>query len=304
MYYNKDVFIQSQALTKKEGNVFMIIDFHTHTFPSKISKKVVDKLGQASASMPHTDGSVEGLLKSMEKSGVDKSINLPVMTSAEQVEKVNSSFMKSMEEYESHGIITFGGMHPEYTNYKEELQRIKNNGMKGVKLHPAYQNVDLDDIRMMRIIDKASELGLIVTIHAGIDIGIYDKNYSSVEQILKVINEVHPEKFVLAHMGNWADWKDVEYYLAGAPVWMDTAFTYGKIEPYPDSTPTPYTCVLADDDLVRLTRKHGVDKVLFATDSPWQDQKDYIDRMTKMDFTDEEKKMILGENAMHFLNLK
>ncbi len=304
MYYNKDVFIQSQALTKKEGNVFMIIDFHTHTFPSKISKKVVDKLGQASASMPHTDGSVEGLLKSMEKSGVDKSINLPVMTSADQVEKVNSSFMKSMEEYESHGIITFGGMHPEYTNYKEELQRIKNNGMKGVKLHPAYQNVDLDDIRMMRIIDKASELGLIVTIHAGIDIGIYDKNYSSVEQILKVINEVHPEKFVLAHMGNWADWKDVEYYLAGAPVWMDTAFTYGKIEPYPDSTPTPYTCVLADDDLVRLTRKHGVDKVLFATDSPWQDQKDYIDRMTKMDFTDEEKKMILGENAMHFLNLK
>lgn len=304
MYYNKDVFIQSQALTKKEGNVFMIIDFHTHTFPSKISKKVVDKLGQASASMPHTDGSVEGLLKSMEKSGVDKSINLPVMTSADQVEKVNSSFMKSMEEYESHGIITFGGMHPEYTNYKEELQRIKNNDMKGVKLHPAYQNVDLDDIRMMRIIDKASELGLIVTIHAGIDIGIYDKNYSSVEQILKVINEVHPEKFVLAHMGNWADWKDVEYYLAGAPVWMDTAFTYGKIEPYPDSTPTPYTCVLADDDLVRLTRKHGVDKVLFATDSPWQDQKDYIDRMTKMDFTDEEKKMILGENAMHFLNLK
>ena len=304
MYYNKDVFIQSQALTKKEGNVFMIIDFHTHTFPSKISKKVVDKLGQASASMPHTDGSAEGLLKSMEKSGVDKSINLPVMTSAEQVEKVNSSFMKSMEEYESYGIITFGGMHPEYTNYKEELQRIKNNGMKGVKLHPAYQNVDLDDIRMMRIIDKASELGLIVTIHAGIDIGIYDKNYSSVEQILKVINEVHPEKFVLAHMGNWADWKDVEYYLAGAPVWMDTAFTYGKIEPYPDSTPTPYTCVLADDDLVRLTRKHGVDKVLFATDSPWQDQKDYIDRMTKMDFTDEEKKMILGENAMHFLNLK
>ncbi len=304
MYYNKDVFIQSQALTKKEGNVFMIIDFHTHTFPSKISKKVVDKLGQASASMPHTDGSVEGLIDSMEKSGVDKSINLPVMTSADQVEKVNSSLMKSMEEYESHGIITFGGMHPEYTNYKEELQRIKDNGMKGIKLHPAYQNVDLDDIRMMRIIGKASELGLIITIHAGIDIGIYDKNYSSVKQIIKVIDEVHPEKLVLAHMGNWAGWDDVERDLAGAPVWLDTAFTYGEITPYPNSTPTPYTCVLADEDLVRLTRKHGVDKVLFATDSPWQDQKDYIDRMNKMNFTDEEKKMILGENAMHFLNLK
>lgn len=282
----------------------MIIDFHTHTFPSKISEKVVNKLAGISSCMPHTDGSVEGLIASMEKSGVDKSINLPVMTSADQVEKVNSSLMKSMEDYEAHGIITFGGMHPEYTNYKEELQRIKDNGMKGIKLHPAYQNVDLDDIRMMRIIGKASELGLIVTIHAGIDIGIYDKNYSSVKQIIKVIDEVRPEKFVLAHMGNWAGWCDVERDLAGAPVWLDTAFTYGKITPYPNSTPTPYTCVLSDEDFVRLTRKHGVGKVLFATDSPWQDQKDYIERINKMDFTSEEKKMILGENAVHFLNLK
>ena len=75
--------------------------------------------------------------------------------------------------------------------------------------HLAYQNVDLDDIRMMRIIDEASSQGLITLVHAGIDIGIYDHNYSSVAQILKLLKEVAPEKLVLAHMGNWGCWKDV-----------------------------------------------------------------------------------------------
>ena len=43
--------------------------------------------------------------------------------------------------------------------------------MLGIKIHPAYQNTDIDDIKMMRIIDFASEQGLIILTHAGIDIG-------------------------------------------------------------------------------------------------------------------------------------
>ena len=57
---------------------------------------------------------------------------------------------------------------------------------------------------MMRIIDEASSQGLITLVHAGIDIGIYDHNYSSVAHILKLLKEVAPEKLVLAHMGNGA----------------------------------------------------------------------------------------------------
>ncbi|KIR02331.1 Amidohydrolase 2 [Lachnospiraceae bacterium TWA4] len=281
----------------------MIIDFHTHTFPDKISKQVVDKLAHASCTLPFTDGSTKNLISSMEEATVNYSVNLPVMTNAKQVEKIHNQTIESMEEYANHGIIPFGGMHPNYENYKEELRRIRKEGIKGIKIHPAYQEIDLDDIKMLRIIGAASEEGLIVITHAGIDIGIYDKNYASIDHILKVIDEVKPEKFVLAHMGNWAGWKDVEYYLAGAPVWFDTAFTYGKITPYPDTTPTPYTCVLEDDDFVRLSKKHGIDKILFGTDSPWQEQKDYVNRLNAMDFTEDEKGEILGENAKKLLGI-
>lgn len=222
----------------------MIIDFHTHTFPEKISSRVVKKLGITAHIKAYTD----------------------------------------------------------YTDYKKEIRRLREHHIAGIKLHPAYQNINLDDIRMLRIIDCASEEGLIVLTHAGIDIGIYDRNYCSVAHILKVIDEVHPEKFVLAHMGNWDCWQDVERDLAGAPVWLDTAFSIGPIAKNPATDEPPYEEMnLRDEDFIRLCRRHGTDRILFATDSPWQDQADYIGRIKAMDFSDAEKEQIFGGNAVALL---
>ena len=280
----------------------MIIDFHTHTFPGKISSKVVRKLGMAAHIRAYTDGSMEGLTASMALAGADYSVNLPVMTSPEQVEKINSSMIQNRESLLSQGIIAFGGMHPDYSDYKKEIRRLRENHIAGIKIHPAYQNINLDDIRMLRIIDCASEEGLITLTHAGMDIGIYDRNYCSVAHILKVIDEVHPEKFVLAHMGNWDCWQEVEQDLAGAPVWLDTAFSIGPIAKNPATDETPYEEMnLTDEDFIRLCRKHGTDHILFATDSPWQDQADYISRIKSMSFTDTEKEHIFSENAVALL---
>lgn len=280
----------------------MIIDFHTHTFPEKISSRVVKKLGINAHIKAYTDGSMENLITSMEKAGVSYSVNLPVMTRPEQVEKINSSMIENREALLARGIITFGGIHPDYTDYKKEIRRLRAHHIAGIKLHPAYQNINLDDIRMLRIIDCASEEGLIILTHAGIDIGIYDRNYCSVAHILKVLDEVHPEKFVLAHMGNWDCWQDVERDLAGAPVWLDTAFSIGPVAKNPATDESPYEEMnLRDDDFIRLCRRHGTDRILFATDSPWQDQTDYIGRIKAMRFSDAEKEQIFGSNAVALL---
>ena len=282
----------------------MIIDFHTHTFPGKNSVSIIQKLGGISHTMPFTDGSARGLTSSMKEAGIDYSVNLPVMTSAEQVEKVNGSLINQREQLLSEGVITFGGMHPDYENYQEELKHIKQSGIPGIKIHPAYQNVDLDDVRMMRIIDCASELDLIVLTHAGIDIGLYDHNYCSVEHILKIIDQIHPPKFVLAHMGNWDCWEDVERDLAGAPVWLDTAFAVGSITADPKQDTRPYKEeTLSDEDFLRICRKHGMDKILFGTDSPWQEQKEYIERIRRTGLTPEEQELVFAENARRLLAL-
>lgn len=282
----------------------MIIDFHTHTFPDRIAPKTIPHLASLSHSKAWTDGTTSDLLSSMKAAGVDYSINLPVLTNTAQATKVNQNLADHLKALQNLGIISFGGMHPDCKNYKELLTWLSEAGFKGIKLHPAYQSVDFNDSRNMRIVEKATELGLIVLIHAGLDIGIPGHNYSSIPMILEVLDKVKPDKLVLAHMGNWQEWNDTEKYLAGAPCYFDTAFSLGAITANPGEEDLErYHTNLCPEDFVRLCRKHGTDKILFATDSPWEDQSEYLRRMDSLPFTNEEKMQILGENARKLLGM-
>ncbi|MDY4969417.1 MAG: amidohydrolase family protein [Lachnospiraceae bacterium] len=282
----------------------MVIDFHTHTFPDKIAGNVIGKLQLLSRSRPYTDATAGGLQRSMKEASIDYSVTLPVMTNPGQVEKLNTLAGEAIPHIQETGIIPFGGMHPDYDNYKAELRRLRDLGVPGIKIHPAYQNVDFDDIRFLRIMDAASELGLIILTHAGMDIGIPGHNFTSISQIHHVLKEVAPQKLVLAHMGGWDGWMEVEQDLAGAPVWLDTAFTLGMIEPAPGTDRTPEeSMMMTAEDFLRLARRHGTDRILFATDSPWSSQIRYRNMFQAMDLTPEERRGIMGENARRLLNL-
>lgn len=282
----------------------MIIDFHTHTFPDKIAGNVIGRLQLLSRSCPYTDATVSGLQTSMKQASIDYSVTLPVMTNPGQVEKLNTLAGQAVEHIRESGIIPFGGMHPDYENYKSELRRLRDMGVPGIKLHPAYQGVDFDDIRFLRILYTASELGLIILTHAGMDIGIPDHNFTSISQIVHVLKEAAPQKLVLAHMGGWDAWQDVERDLAGAPVWMDTAFTLGIIEPAPGTVRTPEeSMMMTGEEFLRLARKHGSNRILFATDSPWSSQPVYRNYFRSMGLTTEEERNIMGENALRLLGM-
>ena len=105
-------------------------------------------------------------------------------------------------------------------------------------------------------------------------------------------------------MGNWGCWEDVERDLAGSPVWLDTAFAIGPVTPDRKSGQKPYLSFnLSDEAFLRIVRKHGADRILFATDSPWEDQKDYVNRMNRIPLTEEEEDMIFSRNAEKLLKL-
>ena len=61
---------------------------------------------------------------------------------------------------------------------------------------------------------------------------------------------------------------------------------------------------MADEDFLRLARKHGTDRILFATDSPWQEQPRYVNRFKELGLNDEEYEKIMSQNALHLLGKK
>lgn len=273
----------------------MIIDVHTHVYPEKIVKRAVAKLESASGVQAKTDGAKSGLISSMKEAGIDYSLLLPVATSVKQVDKINVEAAKTNETAVETGLLSFGGIHPDTENYKEVLKQIKSYGLKGIKLHPDYQNTFFEDIRYKRIVEKATELGLYIMVHAGEDIGMPEPIHCRPEHVLSVLEETGSDKLILAHMGGWRLWDKVEELLAGQKVYFDTAFSI-------DCMPG-VEGMLTEEQFIRLVRKHGADKILFGTDSPWSSQKDYVDWMNRIELTEEERRMILGENAKKIVEL-
>ena len=118
----------------------MIIDFHTHIFPDAIAQKNIPFLEKRSGITAATDGTLNGLLHSMEQSGVDLSVIMPVVTKPSQFDSINV-FAKNINEQSKGNVLSFGGIHPDCENYKEKLEYIKSLGLPGIKLHPDYQGV-------------------------------------------------------------------------------------------------------------------------------------------------------------------
>ena len=232
--------------------------------------------------MPCSDGTVSGLVNNMDKFGVDISVVQPVITKPSQTVTLNNW----AKEITCDRLISFGGIHPESDNYMAELDRIKELGLPGIKLHPDYQGVMIDDIRYLDIIRYADKLGLIILVHAGIDIGLPMPVHCPPDKMKKVIEDIKPKKLVLAHMGGWKQWEEVYDLLAGEDVYFDTSFTFDYIE---------------DEMFLKILKKHGTDKLLFATDSPWSNSKKTADIIKGLSIPNGEKEAILAGNALRIL---
>lgn len=176
----------------------MIIDLHTHTFPDKIAAAAIDKLKHAGRITPFTDGTVQGLKDSMREAGVDYSVVLPVATNPVKVRAINDV---SLQMTGKDGLIYFGCMHPDCEYWYEELGRIAAAGLKGIKIHPVYQGVNIDDERFVHILTRAGEVGLKVIMHAGDDIGFPGEVRCSPEMIVRALRKAGPVELILAHMG-------------------------------------------------------------------------------------------------------
>lgn len=282
----------------------MIIDIHTHTFPEKIAAKAIGKLSLAAHCKTHTDASIPGLIRSMERSGVDRSVLAPVATSPQQVEKINDAAAVNCEAFENQGILSFGCIHPEYENYRDELARIQAMGLKGIKIHPVYQGMDIDDVRFLRILDRAAELGLVVLTHGGQDIGFPGVVHVSPAMCRHVMDQIGAFKLIVAHMGGWRDWEQVPEYLAGSGAMIDTSFSIGSFTPLEDGYWKPgEEKMLSPQEAGSLIRAMGAENVIFGSDSPWSDQAECIRHLKETGLSPEELALVLGENARKLLNL-
>lgn len=279
----------------------MIIDFHSHTFPEKIAAHALAHMQSLSHTKVYTDGTEYGLTASETEAKVDLSVVLPVVTNPAKAAHINDV---SIAHGCKDGLLYFGGIHPDSPNWYEELGRIAQAGVKGIKLHPLYQGVDIDDIRNVRILGRCGELGLIVVIHAGDDPAFPGQVRCSPEMTRKALKQVEGLTFVAAHMGGLWNWDRVAGELGDMGIYVDTSNALGAMEDNGDRFYAEKQLQLMNPEaFCSLVRTLGSERVLYGSDSPWDRQTDSIRRIKGLPLTEAEKDNIFFRNACKLLNV-
>ena len=255
-----------------------IFDIHTHVFPDAIAARTVEMLGEKAKIDPVYDGSRAGLIEQMRVAGIKAALNCPIATRPEQVSSIN----RWAAENNASPVYSLGSVHPETEDKAGVLAKVLESGLPGIKLHPEYQEFDLLDPRMTPVWTLCEREGLMIMLHAGADIA-FEAPYRSDPVRIRQLMDAYPDlKLVAAHFGSWRMWDAVAEELCGTPVYLDTSFTLGIID---------------DAMFVDIIRRHGAERVVFGTDTPWRSQAEDVEHFSRLPLSKDERRLILWENA-------
>ncbi len=261
-----------------------IIDIHAHAFANELASKAISALLEMNHSRAILDGTVSDLRVSMKRAGISISVLQPVSTKPSQVRTINDWAKGAV----GNGVLSFGTIYPGQKDWEEEIDRIRGLGMSGVKLHPEFQDFYPDDRLMFPIYEKLAAAGLTLLFHAGEDIAFSAPFHGTPERISRVVDNFPTLKVIAAHLGGFRMWDQVEQYLLGKELYLDTSYTFGH---------------LATDRMLRIMAKHSFDRILFGTDSPWTDQQVEVKQILELDISDQAKEKILWANSARLLGL-
>lgn len=265
--------------------MYMIIDFHTHCFSDAIAPKAMANLSKNPDYPPYYDGTLSGLKASMDEAGIDISVMQNIATNAHQNRKVNDWAISCLD---VPFVVPFGSIHPELEDSFAEVDRLAAAGIKGIKFHPDYQKFFADDERIFPLYEKILRSDMVILFHCGKDLVLGEPLHCGPERFAHVAQAFPGAPIVGAHMGSQGLWDDMFRLLIGKDCYLDTSFGFDFLSKY---------------EIERVLAEHDTDKLLFATDAPWQSQKKDVEFMRECVKDGKVLDKIFYKNAARLLGL-
>ena len=266
----------------------MRIDVHTHIHPDLIAKPVLDNMTETFGYPAVGLNTVAGIKEHMISSGVDKSVVLGVVEEVRHVKAANDWLISIQDDM----LVPFGAIHPDMDGKSEEIRRLRESGIKGIKLHPMVNQYYPDDPRMFEVYEELGD-DMVVEIHSGrwAHTKPGETVWADPSRIRKVIEKFPKMKVVALHLGGFYMLDEAERELIGLPnVLIDTTWP-------------PALKEVGVRTMLEIVNKHGSDKVCFGTDFPLADMAEDAKFIENLPLPGADKERILGENARTFIGL-
>ena len=261
-----------------------IVNAHCHIYPDKIAEKAVLGIRDFYDLDMSLNGKLDDLIRDGNKVGVTHYLVHSVATTPKQVKSINEFIAEAVNTHPD--IFTgFGTLHPDSEDIQGDFDYLIELGLKGVKVHPDFQQFAMNEERAFKIGEVVSKGKVPMLVHCG----DFRYNYSNPEQIKPFLERFPDITFIGAHFAGWSVWEEATRQLAGTPnLYVDLSSSLYDLSP---------------ETALELIHAYGSDRVLWGTDYPMWESDSEMDYFNKIDLTDEERSQILYDNAAKILNL-
>lgn len=259
-----------------------IIDFHAHAFPDSLAERAIAHLEKEGNAKAFLDGRISSLLTSMDGAGIGRAVVCSIATKPDQFAPI----LNWSRQIASQRIVPLPSIHPKGPDPVGKARLVAQAGLFGIKLHPYYQDFELDDPALFHFFRVLEQMGLLVVCHTGFDFAFPRDRKADPVRIVRLLDKVPNLRFVATHIGAWDDWDEVERHLLGKPITMEISMSLERL------------------GLKRgreLLAAHPADRILFGTDSPWTSQAATLALARALDLGPERERSLLGENARTLL---
>lgn len=272
---------------------YKIFANHAHVFP-KGSKD---------------NAQLENLKDLMEKCGIEGAVCFAPFN--HQTERVGITINQNKWLYEEikneKNLIGFGTINFDIGSINSQVKEIKELGFKGIKIHPAAQEVKVDGRELFEVYAEAEKQGLFVSFHTGLHWHrIRDYSMLLFDEVAYNFPNL---KFSMEHVGGYSFFKEALLIMnnnsrKGNNVYA--GLTSISMEEDALGNLRQGAWSLTDDDLCTLIHQTGEKNSIFGLDFPYKNveyTKNAIERIINLPITEDAKKGILGENLKAVLNL-
>jgi len=260
---------------------YPIIDAHAHIFPDRIADKSREFVSDYYQLPMYTTGTLSELLNVRKRTPIKKQLICSPACTASQTKSINTFIAETCKKYE--GLIGYGTLHKDNRDYAEEITRIKEMGLKGIKFHSDFQKFDIDDIDIIPIYKEIARQGLPILLHMGDP----KSTYSLPNKLQNLLERIPDLVVVAAHMGGYMHWEEA-YSLPVVPnLYFDCSSTLAFIK---------------EDYMFRMIERFGEQQFFFGTDFPMWQPEEEIERLESLGLGEKIERMLLCDNFERFMN--
>lgn len=253
----------------------LIADVHTHIFPDPIAQKASDAIGDFYSKPSDHIACLNTLSQQEDLAGIDCFATCSSATAPSQVAHINEFIAQCSQATKN--LVPIGSLYPTMEHWEAALEHLQELGMKGVKIHPDFQKVHIDDPRAVDMYRGIAKTGLPVLFHMGDP--RYD--YSAPERLTNLIRQVPDLVAIAAHFGGWNSWDRSFSHTLPENVFYDTSSSLMYLE---------------KEKALAFIDKIGPHRFLFGSDFPMWTPKQELERFLSLGLDQSSNEQILYLN--------